>query len=75
MWYRATMDAIWKYLIGWDFTKRRATGTPGLYGHPIAGLESTEEQTRKLLHGHCLVWMQNFDKVLKALQDNRRKIP
>ena len=58
IWYREVMDAVWMHIIGWDFNKNCATEKPGLYGFPEAVLESTEEQSRKRLHGHCLVWIK-----------------
>ena len=66
LWYHAVMNAIWKHVIGWDWTTK--TGSPGLYGIPEAAMESTEEQTRKRLHAHCLVWIKGASQLLEDLQ-------
>ena len=68
LWYHAVMNAIWKHVIGWDWSTN--TGGPGLYGTPEAVMESTEEQTRKRLHAHCLVWIRGASQLLQDLQCN-----
>jgi PIF1-like helicase/Helitron helicase-like domain at N-terminus len=73
IWYRDVMDAVWKHIIGWDFAKGCATEKPGLYGKPIAALESTEEQTRKRSHGHCLAWIDGADRLCNALQSRNKQ--
>ena len=72
LWYGAVMDAIWKHVIGWDWKHNK--GSPGLYGIPEAAMQATEEQTRKRLHAHCLVWIEGASKMLCNLQSsNKRK--
>lgn len=66
LWYHAIMNAVWKNVIGWDWKTKK--GSPGLYGIPEAAMEGTEEQTRKRLHGHCLVWIKGASTLLKDLQ-------
>ena len=68
LWYGAVMNAIWKHVIGWDWECSR--GSPGLYGIPIAAMESTEEQTRRRLHAHCLVWIQGGTELLNDLHSS-----
>ena len=60
------MNAIWKCIIGWDWITNK--GSPGLYGVPEAVIQGTEEQTRKRLHGHCLVWIKGASTLLDGLQ-------
>ena len=66
LWYHAVMNAVWKHIIGWDWVKR--TGSPGLYGIPEAGMQGTEEQARKRLHSHCLVWIKGATPFVEDLQ-------
>ena len=69
IWYKQVMDAVWRNVIGWDFDKNCPTEKPGVYGVPVACFESTEEQTRKRLHGHGVVWIQGAQRLLQQLQD------
>ena len=68
LWYGAVMDAIWKHVIGWDWARKQ--GSPGLYGIPEATTQATEEQTRKRLHAHCLVWIQDSQQLVQDLQSS-----
>ena len=70
LWYKAVMNAIWKHIIGWDWEKKQATEEPGIYGIPEAASQSTEEQKRKRLHGHCLAWIKGAQKLLELLQSS-----
>lgn len=68
LWLRAVMDAIWQHIIGWDWSTREATEKPRVHGIPVAATESTEEQTRKRNHAHCLVWMKGATELLDRNQ-------
>ena len=43
-------------------------------GKCIAFMRGDEEQGRGTLHGHCLVWLDGFEKVRDALFDSIQKI-
>ena len=66
LWYYSVMNAVWKTVIGWDWLTK--TASPGLYGVPEAAIQGTEEQTRKRLHGHCLVWIKGASSLVQRLQ-------
>jgi len=68
LWYNAVMNAIWKNVLGWNWRTNQAS--PGLYGIPEAAMEATEEQTRKRLHSHCLIWIKNASQLLLDLQSS-----
>ncbi len=59
--FQSLMDFMWKFLIGWDVEKME--GRHGIFGKPIAACETDEEQGRKTLHSHWLVWIENFNFV------------
>ena len=42
--------------------KEQASPEGGLFGIPIAFTSSTEEQGRKTLHSHFLIWLKNFQE-------------
>ena len=69
LWYNAVMNAIWKNILGWDWNTQKAS--PGLYGIPEAVMEATEEQTRKRLHSHCLIWIKGASELLLDLQSTK----
>lgn len=61
--FQSLMHFMWKFIIGWDLDKGEATSRQGVFGKPIAACESDEEQGRKTLHSHWLVWIENFNDV------------
>ena len=73
IWYKQVMDAVWRNIIGWDFDTNCPTEKPGVYGKPVACFESTEEQVRKRLHGHGVVWIEGADLLFQHLQSNDRR--
>ena len=46
-------------MIGWD--DKKGVGSPGIFGEPEAYGTAIEEQGRKTLHGHILVWIKDFN--------------
>ena len=75
MWCRPVMNAVWKNLIGWDWEGNKpVVEGVGLFRNPIAASESTEEQTRKMLHGHGLGWFKESQKLLEMLQSQKKEV-
>jgi hypothetical protein len=56
--FQSIMDFVWKFIIGWD--KQKMESTVGIFGKVIAACEADEEQGRKTLHSHWLIWIENF---------------
>jgi len=56
--FQSVMDFMWKYIVGWD--KDKMEGRLGVFGTPIAACEADEEQGRKTLHSHWLIWIKDF---------------
>ena len=46
-------------MIGWD--DKKGIAKPGIFGEAEAYGTASEEQGRKTLHGHILVWIKNFN--------------
>jgi hypothetical protein len=59
--FQSVMDFMWKYIVGWDRDKME--GSLGVFGEPIAACEADEEQGRKTLHSHWLIWIRGFEFV------------
>jgi hypothetical protein len=59
--FQSVMDFMWKYIVGWDRDKME--GTLGVFGEPLAACEADEEQGRKTLHSHWLIWIKDFSFV------------
>jgi hypothetical protein len=59
--FQSVMDFVWKHIIGWDRNEQKAT--MGIFGIPIAACEADEEQGRKTLHSHWLIWLQYFNSI------------
>ena len=65
--YQCIMDLIIKHLFNWDCTKQESNGI-GIFSELLAWCLATEEQGRKCLHGHYLVFIKNWQHVLNGLQ-------
>ncbi len=58
--YQAAMQKVCE-LLGWYY-KRNCSKGVGMYGKCIAFMRGDEEQGRGTFHGHCLVWLDGFEK-------------
>jgi len=59
------LQAVYE-ILGWDLAKNRKKGV-GIFGEPIAIMRADEEQNRRTLHGHFLIWIKNFSEVISNL--------
>jgi len=69
--YRRIMDVVTSRLFRWDSTSQTAQGT-GAFGELLGWTLATEEQGRKTLHGHMLLFVKNWKDVLKTLQTRQK---
>jgi hypothetical protein len=70
--YEMMLEVIIKCVVGWDDTKQCPTEKPGLFGVPLAYFLATEEQARKTLHAHFLIWVSSYTQLIKDLLSKRR---
>ena len=68
--YQRIMSLVIKHLFNWDTKTKKRIGT-GLFGDVLAWCLATEEQGRKSLHGHYLVYIENWNRVMNILQRKR----
>lgn len=71
--YSRIMDLVIKHVFGWDINSNEDKKM-GLFGEVIAWCLATEEQGRKTLHGHFLIFLKNWNKVLEVLH-NKGDLP
>ena len=67
------LDIIIEEVIGWDVKKGRPTEAPGLFGEPLAFAGAVEEQGRKTLHVHFIIWLKGFLHYLKSATSGNTK--
>jgi hypothetical protein len=65
--YQRIMELVIKHLFNWDTETKKSKGM-GLFGKVLAWCLATEEQGRKSLHGHYLVFIKNWKRVMNILQ-------
>jgi hypothetical protein len=65
LYYQSVLQAVYE-ILGWDLAKNRKKGV-GIFGEPIAIMRADEEQNRRTLHGHFLIWIKNFSEVISNL--------
>ena len=65
--YQRIIKLVIKHLFAWDEENQCSTGK-GIFGELLAWCLATEEQGRKTLHGHFLLFIKNWEKVLAKMQ-------
>jgi hypothetical protein len=65
--YQRIMELVIKHIFNWDTETQTSMGM-SLFGEVIAWCLATEEQGRKSLHGHYLVYIKNWNRVMNILQ-------
>jgi len=67
--YQSAIQIVEQILLGWD--AKTQTGSPdGILDEIVAFSRADEEQARKTLHGHLLVWIKGFADKRHALFDD-----
>ena len=64
--YENVINTVIRYIFRWDEHEKKSVGV-GLFGETQAWCLATEEQGRKTLHGHFLIWIKNGNKLLNTL--------
>jgi Helitron helicase-like domain at N-terminus len=66
--YSRIMNLVIKHVFGWDIDSNKSYKGMGLFGEVMAWCLATEEQGRKTLHGHFLIFLKNWNQILSVLQ-------
>jgi len=69
--YKRIMDAVISHFFGWDVKTGKAKDSIGFFGKPLAWLVATEEQGRKSLHGHILLFIKDWQRILNVIHRDR----
>lgn len=72
--FEQVLDIVIEQVLGWDQTNGRPTERPGLFGVPIAYIAAMEEQGRKTLHTHILVWIKGFSDIQENIHSSDSEI-
>ena len=72
--YQRLMQLVIKHFFNWDTKTRNSKGT-GLFGEVLAWCLATKEQGQKSLHGHYLVYIKNWNRVMNILQRKQDETP
>lgn len=70
--FLSQIDILINKLIGWNIKEQK--DYPGIFGIPIAFGLPIEEQGRKTLHAHILIWIKDFSCVREHLFSNNESI-
>ena len=62
-----TLDIVTKEVVGWDDQTGQSIPGQGTFGEPVACVATTEEQGRRSLHAHILVWVKDFQQLQESL--------
>jgi hypothetical protein len=62
--FKMLLEVIFQEVVGWDIRTKKPTNEPGYFGKCEAFTFSVEEQGRKTLHVHCILWIEGYQKML-----------
>ena len=65
--FEMILDIVMEEVIGWDVDKNCPKKKPGLFGHVKAIARAIEEQGRKTLHAHFILWIEGYDDLQKQM--------
>ena len=68
--YHRIVHLVIKHLFNWDMENQKSNGM-GLFAEIEAFALATEEQGRKTLHGHFLLFVKNWNQILAVLQSRK----
>ena len=64
------LGTVMRDVLGWDEEAKGPTKVEGAFGELDAWFAAIEEQGRKTLHAHFLLWRKNWGKLLEGLHSN-----
>ena len=67
------LDIVMEEAVGWNCHDNKTTGKSGLFGHCTACTYAVEEQGRKSLHVHILIWTEDLRKQFVKLNSKKKK--
>jgi hypothetical protein len=65
--YERIIELVIKHMFNWNEKEQKSMGV-GLFAEVLAWCIATEEQGRKSLHGHILLFIKDWQRVLEVLQ-------
>ena len=65
--YSRIIELVIKHFFNWDVQNQKSNGV-GMFGELLAWCLATEEQGRKTLHGHFLLFIKDWIRILAVLQ-------
>ena len=72
--YIAITEVFLKHVLQWD-AETESARKEGLFGFTEAFTQATEEQGRKTLHGHFLVWIKGWNDLLHRVMERSAHKP
>jgi hypothetical protein len=71
--FEVLLEIVLEEVVGWDRKTDRSIVGKGLFGEVKAFMYCIEEQGRKSLHAHMLLWVEGYDKVMERIFFGKKK--
>ena len=71
--FEMLLNIVLTKIIGWDITKEKPTKKPGLFGECEAVSLAVEEQGRRTLHAHIIIWIKGHQNIVSNLFSNNNE--
>ena len=72
--FETILDLVINEIFGWDEKNGCAKPSGGAFGKCIAWFAAIEEQGRKTLHSHFLLWLENWTELLQRLYSSSSEV-
>ena len=69
--FQQITDLFIEHFLGWDKLEQKSKPEGGAFGEVEAFCAAIEEQGRKTLHGHWIIWLKNWAELLKGLRSEK----
>ena len=67
--FERALDIVVEHIIGWNDRENKPHTGGGIFGTPLAYFAAVEEQGRRSLHAHILVWIEGLESLQRGIYD------
>ena len=72
--FEKVLSIVIKYVVGWDEEANGPMPEGGIFGTPIAYTAAVEEQGRRSLHAHILIWIANMSELQEGIYSDNIEV-
>jgi len=71
--FEYALNIVLEEVVGWDLTEDKSKEEGGAFGRPLAYTAAVEEQGRRTLHAHILIWLEGMKSLHEQIHSSNRQ--